>query len=69
MENFIFCAVNVFQICNIYGPTKQKLILQGKFKIGNNILRKGALSVLRQVLPTKSPLKLMKNAFYFTLTL
>ena len=27
---------------------------------------KGALSGLRQFLSTKSPLKLMKNAFYFT---
>ena len=28
---------------------------------------KGALSGLRQFLPTESPLKIMKNAFYFTL--
>ena len=28
---------------------------------------KGALSSLRQFLPTKSPLKMMKNGFYFTL--
>ena len=27
---------------------------------------KGALSGLRQFLPTESPLKMMKNAFYFT---
>ena len=27
---------------------------------------KGALSGLRQFLATKSPLKMMKNAFYFT---
>ena len=27
---------------------------------------KGALSYLRQFLTTKSPLKMMKNAFYFT---
>ena len=40
---------------------------------GINILRneqllqfKGALSGLRQFLTTKSPLKIMKNAFYFT---
>ena len=29
-------------------------------------LFKGALSGLRQVLITESPLKMMKNAFYFT---
>ena len=28
---------------------------------------KGALSGLRQFLPTESPLKIMKNPFYFTL--
>ena len=28
---------------------------------------KGALSGLRQLLATESPLKMMKNAFYFTL--
>ena len=28
---------------------------------------KGALSSLRQVLAVESPLKMMKNAFYFTL--
>ena len=28
---------------------------------------KGSLSGLRQFLPTESPLKIMKNAFYFTL--
>ena len=28
---------------------------------------KGALSSLKQFFATKSPLKLMKNAFYFTL--
>ena len=28
---------------------------------------KGALSGLRQFLATESPLKMMKNAFYFTL--
>ena len=28
---------------------------------------KGALSDLRQFLATESPLKMMKNAFYFTL--
>ena len=28
---------------------------------------KGALSGLRQLLATKSPFKMMKNAFYFTL--
>ena len=33
----------------------------------NNPLFKGALSVLRQFLATESPLKMMKNAFYFTL--
>ena len=40
---------------------------------GINILRneqplqfKGALSGLREFLTTKSPLKIMKNAFYFT---
>ena len=30
-------------------------------------LVKGALSGLRQLLATESPLKMMKNAFYFTL--
>ena len=30
------------------------------------IYMKGALSGLRQFLATKSPLKMMKNAFYFT---
>ena len=29
---------------------------------------KGALSGLRQFLATESPVKMMKNAFYFTLT-
>ena len=29
-------------------------------------IAKGALSGLRQFLATKSPLKMMKNAFYFT---
>ena len=28
---------------------------------------KGAISGLRQVLATETPLKMMKNAFYFTL--
>ena len=32
-----------------------------------NIISKGALSGLRQFLATESPLKMMKNAFYFTL--
>ena len=36
------------------------------FWMKDNIL-KGALSNLRQLLATKSPLKMMKNAFYFTL--
>ena len=31
------------------------------------ILFQGALSGLRQFLATKTPLKMMKNAFYFTL--
>ena len=34
--------------------------------IANNKF-KGALSYLRQFLATESPLKMMKNAFYFTL--
>ena len=42
-------------------------MLQGEFNIGNNILRKGALLGLREFLSTKSPLKLKRNAFYFTL--
>ena len=33
----------------------------------NYFIFKGALSGLRQVLVTESPLKMMKNAFYFTL--
>ena len=34
-------------------------------KLGQNL--KGALSGLRQILATESPLKMMKNDFYFTL--
>ena len=34
------------------------------FQSADNI--KGALSGLRQLLVTESPLKVMKNAFYFT---
>ena len=30
------------------------------------LMFKGALSDLRQILATESPLKMMKNAFYFT---
>ena len=33
----------------------------------NHVYFKGALSGLRQFLATESPLKMMKNAFYFTL--
>ena len=32
----------------------------------NNVILKGPLSGLRQLLATESPLKMMKNAFYFT---
>ena len=35
-------------------------LLNGNFKV------KGALSGLRQILATESPLKMMKNAFYFS---
>ena len=44
-----------------------KLLLDGRFLencIKNNV--KGALSGLRQFLVTESPLKMMKNVFYFT---
>ena len=39
------------------------------YKPGNDVVNfeiKGALSGLRQSLATESPLKMMKNAFYFT---
>ena len=35
--------------------------------LNRNFKVKGALSGLRQILATESPLKMMKNAFYFTL--
>ena len=35
--------------------------------LGFEVLFKGALSGLRQFLAAKNPLKMMKNAFYFTL--
>ena len=34
--------------------------------LANQIIIKGALPGLRQFLASKSPLKMMKNAFYFT---
>ena len=37
------------------------------FLLNKNINFKGALSGLRQLLATESPLKVMKNAFYCTL--
>ena len=38
------------------------------FKIFPSLIIKGALSGLKQSLSTKSPLKMMENAFHFTLT-
>ena len=40
------------------------LLINNHFKL--KYLLKGALSGLRQFLATESPLKIMKNAFYFT---
>ena len=40
-------------------------ILEYKVRFRNSF--KGAFSGLRQFLATESPLKMMKNAFYFTL--
>ena len=37
-------------------------------KSNGPLVLKGTLSALRQFLANKSPLKVMKNAFYFTLT-
>ena len=39
-----------------------------KSLLGKIVRLKGTLSSLRQVLATESPLKMMKNALYFTLT-
>ena len=41
--------------------------LNSPLRIADYKLLKGALSDLRQYLANKNPLKMMKNAFYFTL--
>ena len=67
----------IFQICvptkHLSTFTYQNLVLTARFSniFRTNILLaeiwlKGALSDLRQILTTESPLKMMKNAFYFT---
>ena len=47
-----------------FGKTKQKILQKCK-QIKNHL--KGASSYLRKFLATESYLKMMKNAFYFTL--
>ena len=49
--------LNVFKPSLLYNPISLELYFRPI---------KGALSGLRQFLATKSPLQMMKNAFYFT---
>ena len=63
MQNYQLIFCNFLRIIFLKTQNYLPLLLNTPFHLAKI---KGALSGLKQVLATESPLKIMKNAFYFT---